>query len=224
MELPKFKSYRLFITNRVGGVNGTYALAEFRLFDDLNGAGQNILTGGVATASSVFGSGYEASKAFDGDSVSRWASVSSGGPEWIRYDLPEAKAAMSLLLSLSTNPVNAPYDFVVQGSNDGGLTWAEVGSYVNFATAEQIALGVVRNLDVFGVGGRALLDTGAAATQVYVLKWVTGERVGVTAPDSRGDWSLRVREAGTPYLVVVTGPAGVRPQAHGPVTAEAMTW
>lgn len=222
MEIPKYLSYRLFMTNRVGGPKGTYTIAEMRLFDGLDGSGQNILTGGVATASTVYGSGYEPSKAFDGDSVSRWSSSNSSGPEWIRYDLPVAKPAMSLFLSLSTNPVNAPSDFVLQGSNDGGLTWAEVGSYVNFATAEQIALGVVRNLDVFGVGGRALLDTGAAATQVYVLKWGTGERVGVTAPDSRGDWSLRVREAGTPYLVVVTGPAGVRPQAHGPVIAEVM--
>lgn len=222
MEIPKYLSYRLFITKRVGGPHGPYTIAEMRLFDGLDGSGQNILTGGVATASTVWGSGYEASKAFDGDSVSRWSSPNSSGPEWIRYDLPVAKPAMSLFLSLSTNPVNAPSDFVLQGSNDGGLNWVEVGAYVNFATEEQIAVGAVRNLPVFGVGGRALLDTGVAATLVYVFKWGTGELVGMLAPNSLGEWSQRVAEAGTPYLVVATGPAGVRPQAHGPVIAEVM--
>ncbi len=41
----------------------------------------------TATASSIEGSGYEAAKAFDGNTTTRWASLEGTDPQWIYVDL-----------------------------------------------------------------------------------------------------------------------------------------
>lgn len=222
MEAPKFTSYRLFITNRIGGGAGAKAVTELRIFDGPDGTGTNILTGGTASASSTFGAGYEPSKAFDGDPVSRWSSVFDENNAWLRYDIPTAKAAKSFSLSLSTNPDNGPADFVVQGSNDGA-TWTNIFAFKSFATSAEIAAGKTANLSAYGLGGVALLDNGAPASLVILYEWGdwgfhTSASVG---PD--GAWALPVQSNSTTYLIAIIGPSGTRPQVHGPVVPEAFT-
>lgn len=222
MEAPKFTSYRLFITNRIDGGAGSKAIGDLRIFDGPNGTGTNILTGGTASASSTFGAGYEPSKAFDGDTVSRWSSVSDANNAWIRYDLPTAKAAKSFSLSLSTNPGNGPADFVVQGSNDG-TTWTDIFAFKSFATSAQMATGKIANLSAYGLGGVALLDNGAPASLVILYEWGSWSFLTSASVGPDGAWALPVQSNSTSYLIAIIGPSGIRPQVHGPVVPEAYT-
>lgn len=49
--------------------------------------GSNIALNKAGTSSSVEGSGYEAAKAFDGNTSTRWASLEGADPQWIYVDL-----------------------------------------------------------------------------------------------------------------------------------------
>jgi chitosanase len=54
-----------------------------------------------ALASSVFSSGYPAAKAVDGDTVSRWASVTGPGTQWLRVDLGAVQTVDRVRLRVS---------------------------------------------------------------------------------------------------------------------------
>lgn len=225
MDRPAYSSYRIYATRRIGGGTGIYAISQWRMFDGLDGSGVDVLQGGTASASSVYGGGYEASKAIDADAASRWASKSTptGTPVWIRCDLPEPRAARSVFISLSASPDNGPADFILQGSNDGGSTWLDVLTVTDFATVEEITAGKTANLEAYGLSGIAQLADGTPASRVLVYSWETGALERTVFPEVSGNWAVTLAGATAAYLVVITGPTEFRPQAHGPVMPERLT-
>jgi hypothetical protein len=72
--------------------------------------------GRPVTASSEGGSGYVATNAVDGDSATRWASVSHVDPQWIRIDLGSVKHISRVSLEWSTSCATA---YRIDVSNDG---------------------------------------------------------------------------------------------------------
>lgn len=221
MEAPKFSSFRVLISRNIATSSTFYQISDLEFFDGAGGEGQNILTGGVASASSSFGGGWEPDKAFDGLPDTGWSSAASPAlPIWIRYDLQEPVAARSFRLRTSAAG-DGPADFIVQGSNDAGLTWLDIFAFENFATAQQMAVGKIANLSAYGVGGTAHLDSGAPANSVIVYEWATGELLARVPVSTEGQWAVPVQSPDVALMVVVQGPAGTRPQAHGPLMAEA---
>lgn len=79
--MPAARYWRLYVLSTVGG--SYFSLKELQ-FLDANGALLSV--GGVAFASSVYSSGWEADKAFDGNTATVWATVGSGLPAFIGYD------------------------------------------------------------------------------------------------------------------------------------------
>lgn len=226
MMAKLYNSFRMNMSKRLGGGAGFFALTEMKLFSGENGAGSQLLLSGTATASSSFGSGFEANKAFDGDTGTRWASNNSGSVAWIRYDLPSSvPKPKSIYLLLNNSPDNAPTDFVLQASVDNGATWEDIYTVISFATSAEFLSGVTRNLVQIGLLGKATVSNGTIANRVLIYDWLTGALLQKLTPDSLGNWRYLVaaNTATTNYLVVVTAGEGVfnvRPQAHGPVTAK----
>ena len=222
-----YNSFRMNMSKRLGGGAGFFALTEMRLFSGENGAGNQLLTGGTAAASSNYDASadYLASNAFDGNISTRWATASVSSA-WIRYDLPSAvPKPKSIYLLLNNSPNNAPTDFVLQASVDNGATWEDIYAVISFATSAEFLSGVTRSLAQIGLLGKATISNGAIANRVLIYDWLTAALLQELTPDSLGNWRYLVaaNTAPTNYLVVVTAGKGVfnvRPQAHGPVTAK----
>jgi hypothetical protein len=83
-------------------------------------AGDSLLSQGrPVLASSEGGSGYVATNAVDGNSATRWASISHVDPQWIRVDLGATKAISKVSLQWDLSCATA---YQVQTSNDAS-TW-----------------------------------------------------------------------------------------------------
>jgi hypothetical protein len=78
----------------------------------------SIFSGGAATASSTYGSGYEATRAFDKNNTTRWNSLGNN-PQWLLYTLISAKPCRKFSIKSLAGRTK---DFIFQGSNDG-ITW-----------------------------------------------------------------------------------------------------
>lgn len=223
-----YSSFRLYITKRLGGNAGFHAITELKLFSQKNGLGVDILTGGTATASSNFNSSsdFAASNAFDGNIATRWASVSTAAAQWIRYDLPSlVSKPKSIFIMLNNSELNAPHDFILQGSSDNGATWQNLYITVGFATASEYTAGKTRNIINLGLGGKATIDSsGLPAKRVLLLNWHSLELLYSITPEPNGSWYKVINEIhfDTSFLVVITASVNdnaVRPQAHGPILA-----
>lgn len=69
------------------------------------------------------------------------------------------------------------------------------------------------------LSGRALLDTGLAATRVLVRDWDGFQHVADVVPSSDGSWIVSVT-SGRTYEVTVRGPLGYQPVTDGPILAK----
>ena len=125
--------------------------------------------GKAVTASSVEGAGFEAGKAVDGSSSTRWASAEGHDPEWLRVDLGSTYAISRVRLNweaayarsyrVQTSPDGSAWtDVYSTSTGDGGiddLTLSGSGRYVRvYGTARGTAYGYsLWELEVYGVGG-----------------------------------------------------------------------
>lgn len=82
----------------------------------------NTTPSGVASASGIYSSAYDAYKAFDNDDATTWVSNSSTN-QWLIYHFPEAKVVRKIRLGYSTG--NGRWNgWQFKGSHDG-ITWSE---------------------------------------------------------------------------------------------------
>jgi len=95
-----------------------YSLYEFEVYGVTN-----LATGKTATASSIEGTGYEAGKAVDGNTSTRWASTSGSDPQWIYVDLGSSQSISRVKLNWE-----AAYgkDYKIQVSTSGTSSWTDV--------------------------------------------------------------------------------------------------
>ncbi len=173
-------------------------------------AAETLLSQGKpATASSIEGTGFEAAKALDGNSSTRWASVEGHDPEWIRVDLGTAANITRVKLNWE-----AAYgkSYKIQTSADGSTGWTDVfstttgngaiddvtlsgsGRYVRvYGTARGTAYGYsLFDLEVYGTTGgdpgdpippttpTGLAATGTTSSSVSLAWNASTDNVGVT--------------------------------------------
>jgi hypothetical protein len=80
----------------------------------------NIAKGKTATASSIYGSGYEAIKAIDGSTGSWWVATEEINNDWLKIDLGEPTFFSEITVrGYIGYPDYSPRDFTIQVSNDG---------------------------------------------------------------------------------------------------------
>ncbi|MFC9693446.1 glycosyl hydrolase family 8 [Kribbella sp. NPDC056951] len=124
------------------------------------------------TASSIEGSGFEAAKAVDGNSSTRWASAEGHDPEWIRVDLGSTASITRVKLNWE-----AAYgkSYKIQTSADGSTGWTDV-----FSTTT--GNGAVDDLTVSG-SGRYVRVHGTARGTAYGYSLFDLEVYGTTGSD-----------------------------------------
>jgi len=153
--------------------------------DVLLSAGRPVL------ASSTYSGSYPASKAVDGDTGSRWASVTGAGTQWLRVDLGSAQSVNRVKLFWETAYAKA---YQLQLSADGA-SWADVyatkignggpddlkgltgrGRYLRvLATQRGTANGYsLREVRVYGPGPASPTPTAAPSAPVVPAPVATG--------------------------------------------------
>ena len=136
--------------------------------------------GKPATASSVEGSGFEAGKAVDGNSATRWASAEGHDPEWIRVDLGATasitrvklnwEAAYGKTYKIQTSADGSAWTDAFSTTTGNGaiddLTLSGSGRYVRvYGTARGTAYGYsLWDLEVYGTTGGGTGDTTPPST------------------------------------------------------------
>jgi hypothetical protein len=92
----------------------------------------------VFSARNRIGDGEAESKAFDDDINTKWldhndwaGAPTAEDPSWVQVDFPAKKIVSSLAIT-SANDADGrdPENFDLQGSNDGGVTWSTIKSWV----------------------------------------------------------------------------------------------
>lgn len=127
--------------------------------------------GKAVLASSIEGSGFEAAKAVDGSTSTRWASLEGHDPEWIRVDLGSTHTISRVRLNwevayarsyrVQTSPDGSAWtDIHSTSTGDGGiddLTVTGSGRYVRiYGTARGTSYGYsLWELEIYGVGDGA---------------------------------------------------------------------
>lgn len=89
-------------------------------------------SGGTASASSIYGSGYEAARAFDGNNATVWSSATSQARNsWLKYDYGSGneKEIVEYAVTCNTNQYS-PRGFFVQWSDDD-IDWTTAGPVVS---------------------------------------------------------------------------------------------
>ncbi|MFD5827623.1 glycosyl hydrolase family 8 [Lentzea sp. NPDC060358] len=151
----------------------------------------------AVTASSVEGSGFEAGKAVDGSTSTRWASAEGRDPEWIRVDLGSAHRISRVRLTWETAYARA---YQVQTSADGA-TWTDV-----YSTGS--GDGGVDDLTVSGTGRYVRVNGTARGTEWGYSLWeleVYGAGDGTTPPPGV-NYPFGSRQQ--PYAAGVLRPSG----------------
>lgn len=94
------------------------------------GADQAQGSGGTAIASSIFASGYEADKAFDGNAATLWSSASNV-PCWLGYHFTGPIKCEQVVTQARSDAADGPRSFMVQSSDDNvnwNIEWSVVNS------------------------------------------------------------------------------------------------
>ena len=113
--------WRILVTSTHGATGTEWYEVEFLA------GGADQASGGTAAASSEW-PGLVASRAFDNNNTTQWASDFTGMPQWIRYDFVTPKLIDEISISVGVNLNRAPNVFTVQQSDDAS-TWIDVATF-----------------------------------------------------------------------------------------------
>ncbi|MFD0589010.1 discoidin domain-containing protein [Paenibacillus sp. GCM10027627] len=118
-------SYTVRAADAAGNVSGNSNTASATTQASNPGSGTNLALNKAGTASSTEGTGFEASKAFDGNSATRWASVEGVDPQWIYVNLGSSQSVNKVKLNWEAAYASS---YTIQLSNDSGTptNWTTV--------------------------------------------------------------------------------------------------
>jgi hypothetical protein len=133
-----FSYYRMNITKNKGD-DTLMQVAEIELIGpEYSSIDHSSADGVVVTARNRIGDGEAETMVFDDNVNTKWldhndwaGAPTEENPAWVQVDLPSAKIVGSIAItSANDGPERDPENFNIQGSNDGGVTWTTVGSWV----------------------------------------------------------------------------------------------
>ncbi|MDP4095886.1 discoidin domain-containing protein [Paenibacillus sp. P96] len=92
--------------------------------------GTNLAAGKSAQASSTEAAGFEPSRAFDGNTTTRWASAEGIDPQWLYVDLGSTRSINKVILNWESAYATS---YQIQISTDSGspVNWTQVYSKTN---------------------------------------------------------------------------------------------
>ncbi|MFC4653878.1 discoidin domain-containing protein [Rheinheimera marina] len=129
-----FSSYRLNITKNKGD-DVLMQVAEIELIGpEVPGLNHGRSSGVQITGRAAISDGEAVTKAFDGDSSTKWldneAVPTAAAPAWAEISLPTAQAVTQLALTSANDaPDRDPENFTLQASKDGE-TWIDLASWL----------------------------------------------------------------------------------------------
>jgi len=133
-----FSYYRFNITKNKGD-DTLMQIAEIELIGPQYQSVDHSAAAGVTfTARNRIGAGEAEDKAFDNDVNTKWldhnewkGAPTEAAPSWVRIDLPKAQIVSSLAITSANDAAGRdPENFNVEGSNDNGVTWIRLGSWI----------------------------------------------------------------------------------------------
>lgn len=119
-------SYTVRAVDAAGNVSGNSNTASATTLSGTTPpTGTNLALNKTATASSIEGAGFEASRAFDGSSTTRWASAEGVDPQWIYVNLGSSQTVNRVKLNWEAAYASS---YTIQVSNDSGTptNWTTV--------------------------------------------------------------------------------------------------
>lgn len=133
-----FTYYRLNITKNKGD-DTLMQVAEIEFIGpQYSGVDHSEADGVVITARNRIGDAEAETMAFDNNAETKWldhndwaGAPTEENPSWVQVDLPMAQIVSSLAITSANDADNRdPENFNLQGSNDGGVTWTTISSWV----------------------------------------------------------------------------------------------
>ncbi|MDX3774213.1 discoidin domain-containing protein [Chromatiaceae bacterium AAb-1] len=133
-----FSYYRLNITKNKGD-DTLMQIAEIELIGPQYVSVDHSAAPGVGfSARNRIGDAEAESMAFDDDINTKWldhndwkGAPSVDDPSWVQIDLPQPKIVSSIAITSADDaPARDPENFNVEGSNDGGVSWTRIGSWI----------------------------------------------------------------------------------------------
>ena len=169
---------------------------EFALFDTAGeNVNDNLALGKNAEATTVYGSGFEAVKALDGNDKTRWASAIGSREQILTIDLGEEmemnRAAFSVYADRS-DPVNYEVytDFKIQYEKDG--QW--IDAYDSSAGTHKIVYPVFNGTEQYGAnGGPVWVDSdGVVKSTNYTVDFdtITAQKIRLYSNNTKKDPSI----------------------------------
>ena len=134
------------------GTGTNVGLAEMQAYSL---PGTNIALNKAVTVSSIYGTGYEASKAVDGNTATRWSSAYSD-PQWISIDLGSPYNVSGV--KLRWDPAYAS-SYQIQVSNDA-VAWTDVYSTT-------VGVGGIVNINFSATSARYVRMYGTVRATIY---------------------------------------------------------
>jgi hypothetical protein len=168
-------------------------------------SGPNVITGGAASASSVYGGTPD--DAIDGDLFS-YCQIRLFGEEYWQYDFPAPVDIRQYTITIPVDPVGDYYPQSIRLEAWTGSNWIIIDSRNGLIFDP----GVMRTFSLYELAGTAKFSDGAIAAGGYVNRSDTGAKVGDIVPsDTTGDFSVMTHDAGPFDLLIYR--AGYRPLA-----------
>lgn len=223
MNFPAYSKYRIYITERILKNAGYFQLSGVSAYTSDDFTGDDVFLSGIASASSEY-PGFQASNVNNGNPNDRWSSeLSTIGPEWIAITLTSPVVIRSIFIQAKGAGGDGPGIFEVQGYNEADEKWEEIASYYHVATEQDMGIGA--NLELFNsfLSGAATVKAGGPASTVRIYDWLSGHLIKSAVIKDNGEWIARMPRADQQVMIVITGQAGTRPQAHGPSLPESFT-
>ncbi|ALS99788.1 discoidin domain-containing protein [Lacimicrobium alkaliphilum] len=130
----KYSHYRLNITKNKGD-DGLMQVAEIEFFGPVYADVIQPASEASITARGAISDNEAAPMLFDGDTQTKWldntAVPTVEDPSWVQVDFAAPVAVGTLAITSANDaPSRDPENFNLQGSNDGGVTWVTLGSWL----------------------------------------------------------------------------------------------
>ena len=203
----KTKRYSASTTN-----NATYLrINSFEMYEDIDKGGVDLARTYATIVANKAETTNVASNAVDGVDSTEWKTPDGTTTAILTLSFTDAITVRRFVIKSTSNNFDMPYDFYIEGSNDGNM-WSFL--YDHYENQLQVLDFTIS----FFVGGNSKLDTGESALKVLVYDWSSWRLLAAISPNQLGDWELGVKSTVASVLVTHIGPSGYQPRSDGPIT------